>query len=302
MAGSTPRKVGNSRTLPQPQGKTIPVLPPEDTTYPCQAICHCNCNASLSSRGRKLKQRCVTLAVRFDCDRALQVWQYKGEVGYNMKNQPPSPIMSSLMANQPFQFPVGIDTKDLENAIALAELTGRAQKGFLRIPDVIVVKNRLNFDLSQPNIQYVVEIKFPGDYWRPGQERDYIRIAGARSRVQELSPEVCICKECRERAKAKAPATQRLPQSVIAKNETDRVRRIREHNDNVRDHPVPEVYGGLQNEPTALADYLKTGLSVLAAVAVVVVAVEAAPIVAAAAGIALVVTTPARANETATTN
>src|SRR5260370_39691760 len=101
MAEPTYREAGRSRTRSTPQGKTIPVPPPEDTDSPCDHICNCSCNAKLSSNGQVLKQRCVSNSIRRECDAAHQVWKYKGEVGYNMRNFPPTPLMSATELDRP---------------------------------------------------------------------------------------------------------------------------------------------------------------------------------------------------------
>lgn len=272
MAGPTYRTIGNSRTLPTPRGKTIPVLPPDDTTYLCQRICRCDCEPVISSRGRKLKQRCVTVSIRNDCDSKEQVWKYKGEVGYNMVNNPPSPIMASLKKNQPLQFPLGVDTKALEGAIDLAKLTGRAQKGLLRIPDVVIVKSKYDFDLSQRNIEFVVEIKFPGDRWQKDQQRDYELIAGDKDRLKLLSPSQCACKTCEE--PEKEPATKTLPEKLTAPDLSRRLSSIRRYNDDIDRGITP---GSKYPEPTTLADVLKTGATIIGGLAIAYVAVTAGP-------------------------
>ncbi|MDR6497425.1 hypothetical protein J2785_000567 [Burkholderia ambifaria] len=279
MAGPTYRTIGNSRTLPTARGKTIPVLPPDDTTYLCQRICRCDCEPVISSRGRKLKQRCVTVSIRNDCDSKEQVWKYKGEVGYNMVNNPPSPIMASLKKNQPLQFPLGVDTKALEGAIDLAKLTGRAQKGLLRIPDVVIVKNMRDFDLSQRNVEFVVEIKFPGDAWQKrkpyqlgSQEEDYALIVGDRNRVKGLSTVGCACKPCKE--PEKESATKALPEKLTAPDLSRRLSIIRRHNDDIDRGIAP---GPKYPEPTTLVDVLKTGATIIGGLTVAYVAVMVGP-------------------------
>ncbi|WP_175819030.1 VRR-NUC domain-containing protein [Burkholderia sp. BCC0419] len=272
MAEPTYRTIGNSRTLPTPRGKTIPVLPPDDTGYLCQRVCRCDCNPIISSRGRKFKQRCVTVSIRNDCDSKEQVWKYKGEVGYNMVNNPPSPIMASLRKNQPLQFPLGVDTKALEGAIDLAKLTGRAQKGLLRIPDVVIVKNMHDFDLSQCNIEFVVEIKFPGDRWQRDQQRDYEFIAGDADRLKLLSPSQCACKTCEE--PESVPKTVTLPEKLVAPDFSRRLSNIRWHNNEVARGVSP---GPQYLEPTTLADVLKTGATIIGGLAVAYVVVATGP-------------------------
>ncbi|WP_133645180.1 VRR-NUC domain-containing protein [Paraburkholderia flava] len=272
MAEPVYRNIGNSRTLPEPRGKTIAVLPPDDVAYLCKRICLCECRPLISSKGRQLKQRCVTVSVRNDCDYREQVWKYKGEVGYNMINNPPSPIMAALKRNQPFQFPLGMDTKALEEAIDLAKLTGRAQKGLLRIPDVVIVKDRRDFDLSQRNIECVVEIKFPGDRWQTGQERAYVQIAGDQDRLKLLSPATCSCKSCDK--PETTPEMVTLPEKTVVPDMTRRLARIREHNALVGNGVLP---GPKHPEPTTLVNVLETGATVVGALAIAYVAVVAGP-------------------------
>jgi hypothetical protein len=45
----------------------------------------------------------------------------------------------------------------------------------------------------QSNIRQVVEFKFPPDDYGRNQERDYIRIAGSRSKFVPLGPAECGC-------------------------------------------------------------------------------------------------------------
>ena len=68
----------------------------------------------------------------------------------------------------------------------------------LRIPDVIIVKDRNNRSTERSNIEYVVEIKFPGDSWGAGQREAYIRIAGSQSKLKDLTIQDCDCQDCRE--------------------------------------------------------------------------------------------------------
>lgn len=263
MAGPTYRKVGSSRTLPGSRGKTIAVSPPDDTAYLCALICQCNGNPTISSGTRELRQRCATMRVRNDCDAHEQVWKYKGEVGYNMMNQPPSPIMANLKPNLPVQFPLGVDRKDLKNAFELASLTGRFMKGLLRIVDVVIVQDRDKFDLGRSNMECVVKIRYPGERWQREQERDYVRIAGNPENLKLLSPADCECKAC---AKSDGePATGTLPQKAVVQDMSMRRRQVREHNALVDRGAMP---GPRLAEPTALADVLRTGATDVEALAI----------------------------------
>ncbi|HKT65354.1 MAG TPA: VRR-NUC domain-containing protein [Burkholderia sp.] len=260
MSEPVHREIGRSHTEAQPRGKTIPVLAPDDTTYLCARICRCNCNPVISSRGRKLKQRCVTKSIRNDCDAAIQVWKYKGEVGYSMMTEPPSPIMSALQKNHPFEFPLVVRDlleDEVNAALDLAEHIGYPMRGLLRIPDVIVVKDRWDFDLSQRNIEFVVEIKFPGDSWRRGQRRSYIKIAGSDERLKVLSPKLCECSAC-EPEKEQAKATAKVPEKMKVPDVTNLLRRIQEHNTAIDREPWAGQGRKIQ-EPETMADALQRG-------------------------------------------
>lgn len=77
-----------------------------------------------------------------------------------------------------------------------------------RRPDVVVLNGP--GAASGLNLKTVVEMKFPGDSWRPGQRRAYQRIAqenNPNASVVELDEEKC-CKQ-RQRVPVTAPARER---------------------------------------------------------------------------------------------
>jgi hypothetical protein len=55
--------------------------------------------------GQELKQRCVTARIWLDEEANQLVWRYKAEVGFNMKTNPPAPLMSRDQPNRPSRFP-----------------------------------------------------------------------------------------------------------------------------------------------------------------------------------------------------
>ena len=172
-----------------------------DQGYLCQQICYCNCNAKTSRSGQFLKQRCVSKSIYQDCLAANWIWKYKGEVGYNMKYSPPRPLLSKDGVN-PSSFPLGAAMR--EGMFSLSEIE-RQGGSLFRIPDVIIVKDKNNRSTAQSNIEYVVEIKFPGDKWQPGQFDAYVRIAGSRNKLKDLTLKDCDCQGCNEPQKQWQP-------------------------------------------------------------------------------------------------
>lgn len=187
------RQSGRSRTQTRAPEKKLK-LPYIDQDYLCQKICYCNCNAKLSRSGQFLKQRCVSKAVYQDCVAHNWIWKYKGEVGYNMRYSPPRPLLSRDGVN-PSSFPLGAAMR--EGIFSLSEIEKQGGS-LLRIPDIIVVKDKSNRSTEQSNIEFVVEIKFPGDSWRDGQKPAYEKIAGHPSRLKELTIQDCDCQDCGE--------------------------------------------------------------------------------------------------------
>ena len=194
------RQSGRSRTQTRAPERKLK-LPFMDQDYLCQKICYCNCNAKLSRSGQFLKQRCVSKAVYQDCVAHNWIWKYKGEVGYNMRYSPPRPLLSRDGVN-PSSFPLGAAMR--EGIFSLSEIE-RQGGSLLRIPDVIIVKDKNNRSTEQSNIEFVVEIKFPGDRWGPGQFDAYVRIAGSRNKLKDLSIEDCDCQSCGEPQKQWQP-------------------------------------------------------------------------------------------------
>jgi hypothetical protein len=198
---STPpntRTAGRSTTQPQAPVKTIPILSPEDTNYLCQKICFCSINAKIGKVGQFLYQRCVTKSIQFDCEASGHIWRYKGEVGYNMKLTPPKPLLGKNGIH-PSSFPLGAAIREKVFSLSKQDLESGPQIGLLRIPDVIIVKDKSNFSLEQSNIEMVVEIKFPRDTLKKGQQIAYEKIAGNKNKFKLLETSECQCKPREEK-------------------------------------------------------------------------------------------------------
>jgi hypothetical protein len=77
-----------------------------DKGYLCEHICECSSGTAIRSKsGQELKQRCVTARIWLDEEANQLVWRYKAEVGFNMKTNPPAPLMSRDQPNRPSRFP-----------------------------------------------------------------------------------------------------------------------------------------------------------------------------------------------------
>ena len=228
------RIVGRSKTHTGSQGKVLVLSNPMDRGYLCQKMCGCNAGAKIrDSCGRVLRQRCATARIWADEEINQLVWRYKAEVGFNMKANPPRPLMSREQPNRPSRFPLG---HAMCEGLLKRDLEGRPQKGLLRIPDCIILKStgielatmRANIQIDWPrlipvqrNIETVLEMKFAGDRLDRFQQRAYERIAGpGRFRLLEISD--CDCG-----GKRPEPATEpvRVPVTTPMKRESDELRR-----------------------------------------------------------------------------
>lgn len=159
----------------------------------CGVMCCCRTPGGGSSQ-HEHRQDCVA-AVLGDADAALG-WKsrYKAEISYDMiSGEVPQPLMH--------RGPDGEDTTEPSRY-----WQGRARKidgyepgeGDVRRPDVVIVKdNRLppitSKNESESNVERVVEMKFDGDRWGPGQREDYEEIAGSANKLTEIKQSDCGC-------------------------------------------------------------------------------------------------------------
>ncbi|WP_458368516.1 VRR-NUC domain-containing protein [Pseudomonas mandelii] len=156
-----------------------------------------------SVTGLELKQLVMSGLIRADEYRWDFRWDYKAEVCFDMAFLPPKPFLS-------FSW-MGDDVKpDPTRRHTLFPFPKGSVKGFLRRPDVIIVKSRSvrwpgqagadHQGFEHPdNLERLVEVKFPGDKLYPDQERAYILIAGGRRRFSVLEINDCRDEGDRER-------------------------------------------------------------------------------------------------------
>lgn len=167
-----------------PPGSEIPVL--------CSIICKCDANPPIGVDGQRLPQLCVKRALWGMDDAMGNHSRLKGEVPYDMSQQPPAPYMSRNNPNR---------------------ATRRAVKGS-SIPDVVVAKDGCKPPV-QSNISAVYEIKFPPDYDSRNKEADYRRIAGTAP-FGFLSPDEPPC-ECNKKQPEPIPIPVPAPEPAPEK-------------------------------------------------------------------------------------
>ena len=225
-------------TVKEPQGTVVHVTNPLDLWYLCEKVNYALKYPSRRSDGRPLYQRRVTRLIRRDDINFNYHFPYIGEVGYDMTQAIPSPLMSRLHPQWPSSFPLSkyrlikqgnearlrelaegkveriieLMTRDeLEilpkpgpGKVVLDDALGvlLKRRGSFRIPDVIRLKD---FTLtgeaafSQGNIHTVIEIKFPGDRLNKEQQLAYEFIAGRPSKFRLLETDTCQRDEQRKR-------------------------------------------------------------------------------------------------------
>lgn len=244
-------------TKPEATDVVLPVTDPVDLWYLCEKITYAKLNPFKRSDSIVMYQRVVTQLVRRDCEFFNYTFPYAGEVGFDMTQAPPAPIMSMRQPHRPSTFPLSqyrvikegyfrnpfapwlVVDKEL---LSLGELEqgltpgARARspspfpggRGMIRIPDVI---RMINFALSgkpqfsQPNIHNVIEIKFEGDFLSLDQIRSYRTIAGSRDNFRLLRTSMCDGSKRRTRDWVRTAKTE--PVYMPASKATERAARRR---------------------------------------------------------------------------
>ncbi|WP_174770003.1 VRR-NUC domain-containing protein [Paraburkholderia hayleyella] len=146
-----------------------------------------------------LKQIAMSAAIRWDEKDRDYYFRYKAEVSFDMRpfifaDEPPMPFLSTSN---------GTDEVGRRHTLNPFPLKGAAKgtiKGYVRRPDVIIVtdegnrwpgRGSVDHDgrKQTPNLQRLVEVKFPRDDWGENQERDYLTVAGGNSHMTVLNVE-----------------------------------------------------------------------------------------------------------------
>ena len=282
-----------TQTKPQAQGEVLEVSDPIDLWYLCEKICYAKQNPMTRSDGQPMYQRVVTRRIRGDARSFGYHFPYVGEVGFDMTRSPPTPIMSRKEPYRPSEFPLSayeaifqelrggslitrndalLLNRSLLTKAELEELLvpengggvksiSRRPKGLIRIPDVLRVKD---FNLmgrnqyEQPNLHFVIEIKFENDKFLPTQREMYKLIAPPGA-LRLLTAGRCQCGKRRrdDRHQPREAASKREPAYVpVAKAMERSTRRsfayLPEHELLLSeiDHELQEVQQRLKPLPT----------------------------------------------------
>lgn len=170
-----------------------------------------------------LKQVAMTVAIRIDETLAHFHWQYKAEVSFDMM-----PYYASRGVAAPIPFLSADKSQGPGRRHSLNPFPPGMKPGFLRRPDVIIVKNladrwpgRGAVDADGAahvdNMLRLIEVKFPGDSWGAGQEQAYQIIAGDfKNRMSVIDVSDCDgeLEKARQRALASIPAPQPATQEA----------------------------------------------------------------------------------------
>ncbi len=193
--GNSPFAVGGM----SPKGKTtvVPIETPKldygDKKVLCSAVCQCQKAPNIGADGQSLKQICVSNQLKA-LDATLDHRSpYKPEITYDMTKPTPEPFMDKEVPTKPRSLWQGW-TRSLWPKDPDRPQPYKPRRGWTRRPDVVIVKDP-TLPPTQDNIKQVVEIKFPGDKYAPGQRDDYVIIAGDETKFVPLKLEDCDCNE-----------------------------------------------------------------------------------------------------------
>ena len=194
-----------------PEGTTTivrvnqPQIDPVDKKILCTAMCKCNKEPNVGKDGQQLKQGCVSENMKA-LDKLMDHRSpYKQEVNYDMTKRPPAPIMDSSVATKGHDYLPGW-IKKYWGTEPEHPPTYKAGKGFIRRPDVVIVKDPSK-PPTQDNIKQIIEMKFPPDALSEPQRAAYIRIAGNSDKLLKLEPSQCDC-DSREQQESKIPVEE----------------------------------------------------------------------------------------------
>lgn len=192
-------------------------LNPLDEKLLCRVACQCSLKPEIAINGNEQKQNCMEKTLdtinKIDPHNAY----YKPEVSYDMTKKPPRPILESNpkpgVAAQKHPSWLGWLKKHWDDPEAGRPKFER-NTGQIRRPDIVIVYDPMESPV-QENIRQIVEVKFPGDFLKDGQERDYSRIAGSRKKLVVLEVGSCGC-DSPERQPILSPDTVKVQASSIA--------------------------------------------------------------------------------------
>ncbi|KVL39769.1 VRR-NUC domain-containing protein [Burkholderia sp. MSMB1835] len=216
MTNAASGSMGAGSGMTTQVGITKGNLSPEDLAVLCDALCRCKAIGVFSRDAKLLRQSCVAQRLRAK-NLASKVatgktTSYIPEVSYDMRNEPPTPIMRASDPSTPHPWipawiqkywPGGMDAYKEES------------KPWIRRPDVVIV-NDASLPPVQSNIKKVVEMKFPPDSFSKTQEAAYMDIAGDESKYAGISPDDCGCGDADEEAqRSSAKQSQTDLESIL---------------------------------------------------------------------------------------
>lgn len=182
-------------------------LSKKDRVVLCSVLCKCKAIGVATKNGRVQRQRCVQqrldLANEVSRIETGAPTEYRPEQTYDMSKEPPEPITDP---DDPL-VPHSNLRQWIDNVWPGGRKAYKAGAGNMRRPDVVIVNDPTRPPV-QPNIKTVIEMKFPPDYYGRNQERDYIRIAGSRSKFVPLGPAECGCGDDEPDGKASSPQSK----------------------------------------------------------------------------------------------
>lgn len=101
---------GSGTTKLEPEGIVLPVTNPLDLWYLCEKINYAIAHPVIDKDGSRAFQRVVTYLIRKDYNSFFEIfnanWPYIGELGYDMTEDPPQPIMSTDEPHRPSRMPM----------------------------------------------------------------------------------------------------------------------------------------------------------------------------------------------------
>jgi len=235
VGNKNPSGIARGSTRTDVSGQVLPVTNPLDLWYLCEKARYAKANPYRRSGDEApMYQRTVALLVRADNEMFEYRWPYCAEVGYDMSQSPPAPIMSRKHPHRPSSFPLSqykrissvhtpgyssvevvdelLGLKELERMIGVPlpsnteggiwqDVQG-GQKGLLRIPDVVRVIDHTSGgegQYSQANLASVIEMKFGNDSLSKDQKKAYQRIAGHSDKFRLLHTDRCDKADKRQR-------------------------------------------------------------------------------------------------------
>ncbi len=179
----------------------------------CSFVCVCSEAPEIGENGEQLKQLCVNKGLS-SLNAAGKLPGVLPEVAYAMVTDPPLPLLKIDKSNSRIK-PVRNHWERIKTVkdILGKKQTERLGNGKFRIPDITLLNDPTQLpttNITNGNMQAIVEIKFEGDKWGKGQKEAYKEIAGDKPFIKMGDPpdtsaeDFCKCEGKRQRRYAEA--------------------------------------------------------------------------------------------------